>query len=92
MSHTLMPPEELKRRVSCKFNNIFSHATNECNVLCRQIQSAIDEGRLVIPTMQVDQNPFPVYMLELNNPKVLIQPCQTESTKGNNVVISDERS
>ena len=92
MSHTLPPPEELKRRAYCKFHNTFSHATNDCNMLCRQIQSAINEGRLVIPTMQVDQNPFSVHMLELNNPKVLIRPSQAEETKGKNVVIGDERS
>ena len=41
--------------------------------------------------MQVDQNPFPVHMLELKNPKVLVRPSQAESTKGKNVVIGDER-
>ena len=41
--------------------------------------------------MQIDQNPFPVHMLELNNPKVLVRPSQAESTKGKNVVIGDER-
>ena len=40
---------------------------------------------------EVDQNPFPVHVLELNNPKVLIRPSQAESTKGKNVVIGDER-
>jgi hypothetical protein len=60
-------------------------------VLRRQIQSAINEGQLVIPNMQVDQNPFLVHMLELNNPKVLVRPSQAESTKGKNVVIGDER-
>ena len=53
-------------------------------MLRRQIQSAINEGRLVIPNMQVDQNHFPVHMSELNNPKVLVRPSQTESTKGKN--------
>ena len=41
--------------------------------------------------MQIDQNPFPVHMLELNNSKVLVRPSQAESTKGKNVVIGDER-
>jgi len=91
MSHTLPPLEELKRRAYCKLHNTFSHATNDCNVLCRQIQSAINEGRLVIPNMQIDQNPFPAHMLELNNPKVLVRLSQAESTKGKNVVIGDER-
>ena len=50
-SHTIPSIEELKRRAYCKFHNTFSHATNDCNVLRRKIQSAIDEGRLVIPAM-----------------------------------------
>ena len=90
MSHTLPSLEELKRRAYCRFHNIFSHATNDCNVLRRQIQSAID-GRLVLSNMQIDQTPFPVHILELSNPKVLVQPSQVESTKGKNVVIGDER-
>ena len=71
-SHTIPSMDELKRPTYCKFHNIFSHATNNCNVLHRQIQSAINEGRLVVPAMQVDQNLFPVHTLELTNPKVLI--------------------
>ena len=51
MLHTVPPLEELKRQAYCNFHNTFSHATNDCNVLRRQIQSAINEGRLVIPTM-----------------------------------------
>ena len=82
MSHAIPPLEELKRRAYCKWHNSFSHATNDCIVFRRQIQSAVNEGRLVTPNMQVDQNPFPVHVLELNNPKVLVRPSQAESTKG----------
>jgi len=53
-SHTILSVDELKRRAYCKLHNMFSHATNDCNVLRRQIQSAINEGRLVIFAMQVD--------------------------------------
>ena len=81
----------MKQRAYCKLHNTFSHATNDCNVLRRQIQSAINEGRLVVPAMQIDQNPFPVHTLELSNPKVLIRPHQAESTKGKNVVVGEER-
>ena len=90
-SHTIPSTDELKRRAYCKLHNTFSHATNDCNVLRRQIQSAINEGRLVVPAMQIDQNPFPVHMLELSNPKVLIRPHQAESAKGKNVVVGEER-
>ena len=83
--------DELKRRAYCKFHNTFSHATNDCNVLRRQIQSAINEGRLIIPTMQIDKNSFPVHTLELMNSKVLIRPDQADKAKGENVIIGEER-
>ena len=94
MSHVIPPLEELKRRAYCKFHNTFSHATNDCNVLRRQIQSAVNEGRIIVPQMKVDQNPFPAHthVLELSNPKVLIRPNQAESTKGKNIIIGEERS
>ena len=94
MSHVIPPLEELKRRAYCKFHNTFSHATNDCNVLRRQIQSAVNEGRIIVPQMKVDQNPFPAHthMLELNNPKVLIRPNQAKSTKEKNVIIGEEIS
>ena len=59
MSHVIPPLEELKRRAYCKFHNTFSHATNDCNILRRQIQSAVNEGRIIVPQMKVDQNSFP---------------------------------
>ena len=43
-SHTITSIDELKRRAYCKLHNTFSHATNDCNVLRRQIQSDINEG------------------------------------------------
>ena len=72
--------DELKRGAYCKLHNTFSHATNDCNVLRRQIQLAINKGRLVVPTMQIDQNLFPVHTLELVNPNVLIRPHQADVT------------
>ena len=74
--YTILSIEELKRRAYCKFHNPFCHATNDCNVLRRKIQLAIDEGRLIPPTMQIDQNPFPMHtcVLGLKNPKILIRP------------------
>ena len=90
-SHTIPSMEELKRRAYCMLHNIFSYATNDCNVLSRQIQSAINEGRLIVPAIQIDQNPFPVHTLELSNPKVLIRPHQAESARGKNVIVGEER-
>ena len=42
ISHTLPPFEELKWRAYCKYHNSFSHATKDCNVFCRQVQSRVD--------------------------------------------------
>jgi hypothetical protein len=94
MSHVIPPLEELKRRAYCKFHNTFSHATNDCNVLRRQIQSAVNEGRIIVPQMKMDQNPFSAHthMLELNNRKVLIRPNQAESAKVKNIIVGKEIS
>ena len=51
LSHAIPSPEELKRHAYCKWHNSFSHATNDCNVFRRQIQSAVDERRLVLSEM-----------------------------------------
>jgi hypothetical protein len=91
LSHTLLPLEELKRRAYCKCHNSYSHATNNCNVFHRQVQSAINEGRLSLKEMQIDQGPFLVNKLDLENPVVLIRPEQADTTKGTNVVIGDPR-
>jgi hypothetical protein len=71
LSHTL-PLEELKRRAYCKWHNSYSHATNDCNVFCRQVQSIINEGRLSFKEIQIDRSPFPVNKLDLDNLAVLI--------------------
>jgi hypothetical protein len=72
ISHTLPPPDEIKKRAYyCKFHHSYCHTTNDCNSFRRQIQSAINEVHLVLH-MQVDQNSFHVnaFMntLELLNP------------------------
>jgi hypothetical protein len=45
--HTIPLTDELKRPGYCKWHNSFSHATNNCNAFRRQIQSTINEDRLV---------------------------------------------
>jgi hypothetical protein len=55
MTHTIPPVDEVKRKTYCKWHNSFSHATNDCNVFCRYIQSAINEGRLNFQEIQVDK-------------------------------------
>jgi hypothetical protein len=53
----------------------------------------INDGRLTLGDggkMKLDTNPFPVGMVELMNKKVLVHMDQAETTKGKNVVVSDE--
>jgi hypothetical protein len=91
ISHTLPPFEELKRRAYCKYHNSFSHATNDCNVFRRHIQSAINEGRLSFSEMQVDKQPFPMNTMEFEGKKVLIRPKVAELANKENVVIGESR-
>jgi hypothetical protein len=92
MSPTIPPLDELKRKAYCWWHNSFSHSTNDCNVLGRQVQSAINEGRLSLKKMQVDKNPFSVNTIDLQNSKVLIRPEQAKAAKGKNVIISEKRT
>jgi hypothetical protein len=84
--------EELKRRAYCKWHNSFSHATNDCNVFRRQMQSAINEGRLAFQEMQVDTHPFPVNIIESTCKEVLVRPEVADKGKGENIIISDPRT
>jgi hypothetical protein len=60
-------------------------------VFRRQVQSAINEGRLTFHETQVDKTPFPINTMDLQQPKVLVQPHQAEATKGKNVVIGEAK-
>jgi hypothetical protein len=59
--------QELQGRSYCKWYQTFTHNTSDCKELCRQIQSAIEQGRLILGqnAMKVDTQPFPsVNMVE----------------------------
>jgi hypothetical protein len=63
------PPtaQELLGRSYCKWYHPFTHNTRDCKELRRQIQSAIEQGRLILgqTAMKVDSQPFPsVNMVE----------------------------
>jgi hypothetical protein len=59
--HKIPSARELRGRQYCKFHAKDTHSTNECNVLRRQIQLAIERGQILIdkPKMHIDDNPFP---------------------------------
>jgi hypothetical protein len=44
--HVIPSSEQLKKHAYCKWYNYYPHSTNDCNVFHRQVQSAINEGRL----------------------------------------------
>jgi hypothetical protein len=59
--------QELQGRSHCKWHHSFTHNTSDCKELYRQIQSAIEQGRLILgqTAMKVDTQPFPsVNMVE----------------------------
>jgi hypothetical protein len=59
--------QELQGRPYCKWHHSFTHNTSDCKELHRQIQSAIEQGRLILGqnAMKADTQPFPsVNMIE----------------------------
>jgi hypothetical protein len=65
--HKFPTAQELQERPYCKWHHLFTHTTNNCKELHRQIQSAIEQGRLILGqfTVKVDTWPFPgVNMVE----------------------------
>ena len=93
ISHVIPSAEELKKRAYCKWHNSYSHATNDCLVFRRQVQSAVKERRLSFPEMQVDKQPFPAstYTRELSGKKVLTRPKVADKEKMENLIIGDSR-
>jgi hypothetical protein len=43
-NHVIPSPKQLKKHAYCKWHNSYSHGTNDCNVFCQQVQSAINAG------------------------------------------------
>jgi hypothetical protein len=84
--------DELKRRAYYKHHNSYSHATNDCNVLYRRVQSTLNEGRLSLTEIQVDKTPFLMHMVEAGAPVVLIRLEQADITQGKNVIIGKPRA
>jgi hypothetical protein len=91
INHTVPSADELKRRAYCKWHNSFSHATNDCNVFRRQIQSAINEGRLKFQEIQVDTEPFPMNMIDFEGKKVLVRPATADKGKGKETIIDNAK-
>jgi hypothetical protein len=92
VAYTIPPLDDLKRHAYCKWHNSFSHDTNDCNVSRRQIQSAINEGRLSFQEMQIDKQPFSVNITQLTDKKFLVRPKVADKGKGKDLIIVDPRT
>jgi hypothetical protein len=59
--HKFPIAQELQGRPYCKWHHLFTHTTNDCKELRRQIQSAIEQSRLILGqfAMKVDTRSFP---------------------------------
>jgi hypothetical protein len=88
IDYIVPPTDELRHHTYCKWHNSFSHATNDCNVFRRQIQSAINEGRL---KFQENTKPFPMNVIDFEGKKVLIRPGVTDKGEGKEVIIGNAR-
>jgi hypothetical protein len=65
--HKFPTAQELQGRPYCKWHHLITHTTNDCKELRRQIQLAIEQGRLILGqfAMKVDTRSFPgVNMVE----------------------------
>jgi hypothetical protein len=91
LTHNIPPIDELKRRAYCKWHNSFSHATNDCNVFRRQVQSAINEGWLTFQEMQVDTQLFPVNTIDIACKRILVRPEIADKGKSKDILIGDPR-
>ena len=54
--HKIPTAQEMNGRPYCKWHHSFTHITNDCKELRRQIQTAIEQGRLILGqfAMKVD--------------------------------------
>jgi hypothetical protein len=74
--HVIPPPGQLGKTKYCKWHDTYSHATNECNYFHRQVQSALNDGRLTMGDrgwMKLGIDPFPanVNLINFEEKKVL---------------------
>jgi hypothetical protein len=58
--HKFPTAQELQGRPYCKWHHLFTHNTNDYKELRQQIQSAIEQGQLILGqfAMKVDTQPF----------------------------------
>jgi hypothetical protein len=83
----------LAKRRYCKWHDSYLHSTNKCNYFRWQVQSAINDGRLMLgdeSKMKLDVGSFPMHMVGLEGKRFLVRSNQAESTNGKEVLVLDE--
>jgi hypothetical protein len=91
--HVIPNANILAKKTYYKWHDSYTHTTNECNYFWQQVQSAINDGRLTLGDggkMKLNTDPFLIGMVELMDMKVLVRMYQAKTTKGRNVLVSDE--
>jgi hypothetical protein len=91
--HTIPTAKLLAKKKYCKYNDSYSHTINECNYFLRQVQSTLNDGQLTLGDdnkMKLNVDPFLVNTIGFEEKKVMVRIDQVESTKGKNVIVSDE--
>jgi hypothetical protein len=85
--HVKLTPAQLAKGKYCKWHGTFSHTTNECNYFHRQVQSALNDGRLMLEDggrMKLDSELFPVNVnvIGFEGKKVLVHADQASTMRG----------
>jgi hypothetical protein len=91
--HVIPTWDQLGKRRYCKWHNSYLRTTNECIYFHQQVQSALNDGRLTLGNgarMNLDMDPFPVGVVNLEGKKVLVRSDQVGTTMGKNVIVSDD--
>jgi hypothetical protein len=85
----ISPSKELGKCAYCKWHDSFSHSICDCNVFHRQLQSAIDEGRLKFRDHlntgggghASHSQILPKDVINLEGKKILVRPSQSRQPK-----------
>jgi hypothetical protein len=91
--HVIPSANQLAKKKYYKWHDSYSHATNDCNYFRRQVQSALNDGRLTMgdgSKMKLDMDPFLVSMVDLEEKKIMVHFYQASTIWGKNVIASDE--
>jgi hypothetical protein len=91
--HVIPTADQLAPKKYCKWHDSFSYTTNECNCFRRQIQSALNDGRLMFGEahqMKLDVDPFPVDVINFEEKKVLVCTDQANITEGKNMIVCND--